>query len=48
MLDNTVAGDEVYFVTRTGVRTGKRLVISLMYVQPAADVLVVSSVSGSS
>ena len=45
-LGNVVAGDEMYFVTMTGSRTGKIRVIPLMYVPHDDNVLVVESGDG--
>ena len=46
MLDNAVAGNEVYFVTMTGSRRGKIRVIPLMYVPHDDNVFVVASGDG--
>ena len=43
---NTLAGDEVCFVTMTGARSGRTLTIPLMYVPYQGGVLLVASQGG--
>jgi deazaflavin-dependent oxidoreductase (nitroreductase family) len=45
-LFNTLAGDEVCFVTMTGAKSGRRLTIPLMYVPHRDGVLLVASMGG--
>jgi deazaflavin-dependent oxidoreductase (nitroreductase family) len=45
-LFNTLAGDEVCFVTMTGARSGRTLTIPLMYVPHGDGVLLVASQGG--
>ena len=43
---NTLAGDDVCFVTMTGAKSGRRLTIPLMYVPYQGGVLLVASQGG--
>jgi deazaflavin-dependent oxidoreductase (nitroreductase family) len=43
---NTMAGDEVCFVTMTGAKSGRRLTIPLMHVPHGKGVLLVASMGG--
>ena len=43
---NSIAGDDVCFVTMKGARTGRRLTIPLMYVPYRDGVLLVASLGG--
>lgn len=45
-LFNTLAGDEVCFVTMTGARSGKSITIPLMYVPKDDGILLVASQGG--
>lgn len=43
---NTLGGDEVCFVTMTGAKSGRRIVMPLMYVPHGQGVLLVASLGG--
>ena len=43
---NTLGGDEVCFVTMTGAKSGRRIVMPLMYVPYGEGVLLVASLGG--